>query len=1309
MFPNYHRNLIKPKINRIPIIMNILVVFFSLNFNYFLFAPTFAEDNLVTETTVENTFSEVDALVEKTTDEPVEEWVEESGDETIEEIAEETTGGTTEEWIEQVTEEITEEWQWIDDVLSGSSDFVDEVPIIPEIWPNLDEILTWSLDSPLSGNLQEIVEDIIEKQSKNLTWTINSWGNEVAIQIDQAYFDSAFERDVYNHKVFDLQNILISLGFFTGSLNGIYDDITILSVYQYQLSKGIMNPGDDISLRWFFGPTTREYFNQEYVTYKQNLLNGISNLFVGGGISQNIITEKDKYSELLKKVKDYFMQNKYSLENIFGTGVFVWNEDIDFSMLSGQIILPLIFQSTNTLWGNIAEVEFEPGTLLKDGSGNLFTGSLSSPEFLDKSVADELAGQNIVSVLDVWWNDEKIVLENLDWEEVFSKIRIPVPWQSEWNILSINYSHDWETRIYMESQVVFLDEWEPYIEFETNHFTVFSISLPVGSFFINNNDFSTSTIWVKLNVNVSWATHMRFANTWTSLTSASWVNYATWYDWNLLSANGTKTVYAQFSGIYWSQTLYDEILLDTTATGSNLKFSLNGTMNGTNILDVSSNVNNFSGMWGITNPILTWEQVFWFNWSSQYAQRTWVWITYPFTISAWINTSKIGTTQSIVHMWNSGSTTIYYWIEITTTWYPAIVARNTTSYVGTSQEKLYTWRWYHVVWVFASATSRILYLDWNQTASNTSSVLFSGNTNAQIRVWRYVGSSTSYFTWYMDDVRLYNKTLSVYEIRNLYDARIKNYKPIQYLNVGEFTINSGESNTYKTWVRLISNVTWMTHMRFANNTWDLFSASWVAYNGTYLRYLSGSTGNNIVYAQYSGVGGIRDAQDNIFLDSISNSNLKVLLNWDMNGTVVLDSTANANNFTWISSITGITLSWERVLSLNGTTQYAERTGINITAYPFTMSAWVQAKTISSTDTIISMWNSATNTTYYWIQLVNWAPSIVASNTTAVITTSNRIIATWQRYHIVWVFNSGTNRKLYINWEFYVDSATTSATYIATNSRIRIWRHAGSSTTNYFDGYIDDASIYNKALSAAEIKTLYNNRTSRVAWPKAIICYSTTGATSWPVVATLTGFTENGTLVSQNGIQVVNNNWSWIYVFTWNGNFTFIFKDLDWNIWSTIASVNRITPPIWSLSLSGPASFSFGSTMVSSSLQSREKTFTWANDYFDMIDGVWADAWYYTTLAFSDLQYNSNVVSKNNIYVKTIWWITLRAGTANSSVVTAITWLYLATSSPLTFIKRDAGTNGWKTWTYGAQVGIKVDIPAFQQPWNYTWTIIYTLY
>ena len=97
--------------------------------------------------------------------------------------------------------------------------------------------------------------------------------------------------------------------------------------------------------------------------------------------------------------------------------------------------------------------------------------------------------------------------------------------------MTVNYSNDGITWFSMDAQKVFLEDGEPYIEFETTHFTIFSIGLPIGSFFINNDIFTTNTTAVTLNANVSGATHMRFANTGTSLTSASWVTYATGYSW----------------------------------------------------------------------------------------------------------------------------------------------------------------------------------------------------------------------------------------------------------------------------------------------------------------------------------------------------------------------------------------------------------------------------------------------------------------------------------------------------------------------------------------------------------------------------------------------------------------------------------------------------------------------------------------------------------------------------------------------------------------------------------------------------------
>lgn len=1198
---------------------------------------------------------------------------------------------------EELNDSVLITWDVVSEMLSW-----DMLPLIPDVFD------TGALADIVDNGIPEAPENTVVlpvHESNILSWdTLFSWSSSditsswssVDDTIDQQYFDRAFDKWVFHTQIFDLQTILSLLWFYTGDISGIYDDMTLQSVYQYQLFKNLLTTTDDIGLRWYFGPATRQLFNQEYILYKQNLLQEIADIFA--------LPSKET---LLQQAKSYFLAHAYSLQNIFGTWVFVGDHDIDFSVLSGQLLIPLIFQSENTLSGYLAEVKFEHGTILKTEEWDIFTWMLAAPQFLDTSVAAEIAGQTILSVLDIWGNEEKLVLEDASWSTVSSLVTIPVPWQQEGDIVQINYSHDGETWTYMTSQEVFLDNGQPFVSFETTHFTVFSIWLPVGSFFINNNAVSTTTTSVTLQMNVSWATHMRFANTWTLLTWAAWIPYATWYSWTLSFMTWTVSVYAQFSWTYGTQALADTIIFDPTINGTNLKFALNGSMNGTEVLDSSSNANNFSGVWGITNPILTGEQVLWFN-GTQYAQRNnAAWLTgYPFTFSAWVNTSRPtgAGNQPIVYVGNSGTINVSYGLYINTTWYPIIAASNTTAYLGTSQEKMSTWVWYHVVGVFASATSRILYVNGNQVATNTSSVLFSWHINPQLRVWRYPWSLANYFSGYIDDVRLYNKTLTVYDVRNLYQARIKN-DPIQYLNVGTFTINSGESNTYTTWVTLVSMVTGMTHMRFANTTWELTSASWVAYSWISSRSLNGGVGNKFVYAQYSWLGGIRETQDNIFLDSVADANLKFLLNGDMNGTRVLDATANANHFTGISSLTSIMMTWEKFLSLNGTTQYAERTGAGvwITAYPFTMSAWVNARTIAATDTIMSMWNSATTTMYYGIQLVNGAPSIVASNTTAVTTTTTRIIGTWGWYHIVWVFNSGTNRQIYINGEFYANSATTSAPYAATNSRIRVWRNANSSTTNYFDWYIDDASLYNKALSAAEIKTLYTNRTNRVTIPTARVIYDITWATSSNVVATLTGMSESITLL--------NNWWSVNYTFTGNGSFTFLFKDSDGNIGSTIAYVNRITPSTatGTLMIYSPTSFAFGSTGASILSKNLEKYFTGTTDYFEVEDGVWSDNGYYTTLSFSNLQYIGYTIPKENIYVKTVGSIALLSGTANSNVVSAITWVYLSAWSPLTFIKRDAWTNGSKTGKYWSHIAINIAIPAQQQPANYTGTIIYTLY
>jgi hypothetical protein len=146
-----------------------------------------------------------------------------------------------------------------------------------------------------------------------------------------------------------------------------------------------------------------------------------------------------------------------------------------------------------------------------------------------------------------------------------------------------------------------------------------------------------------------------------------------------------------------------------------------------------------------------------------------------------------------------------------------------------------------------------------------------------LRIGRYVATSTNYFDGAIDDVRIYNKALTATEVTTIFNSHTKIDPPVQYLNDGEFTVNNGAYNAYTTTATLNSSVVGATQMRFANTEAGLTSASWVTYNASYAWTLDSVLGNKMVYAQYITPNGTFNAQDSIFLDTVADANLRVLL------------------------------------------------------------------------------------------------------------------------------------------------------------------------------------------------------------------------------------------------------------------------------------------------------------------------------------------------------------------------------------------------------------------------------------------------
>lgn len=159
-------------------------------------------------------------------------------------------------------------------------------------------------------------------------------------------------------------------------------------------------------------------------------------------------------------------------------------------------------------------------------------------------------------------------------------------------------------------------------------------------------------------------------------------------------------------------------------------------------------------------------------------------------------------------------------------------------------------------------------------------------------------------------------------------------------------------------------------------------------------------------------------------------------------------------------------------------------------------------------------------------------------------------------------------------------------------------------------------------------------------------------------------------------------------------------------WLTVSPIIEGT-----LTITGPVNFDFWIWSVNEQAFSIEKTFSWSSEYFEVIDEIGWDPGYYTTISMSDITNGSgDSIPYTAIAIKALNGLETLAGTTNPRVYSAITWTYQYFSgAPLTFIKRNAESNGGVTWTYGVHTVWKIDVPTLQNVGTYTWVITYTLY
>ena len=169
---------------------------------------------------------------------------------------------------------------------------------------------------------------------------------------------------------------------------------------------------------------------------------------------------------------------------------------------------------------------------------------------------------------------------------------------------------------------------------------------------------------------------------------------------------------------------------------------------------------------------------------------------------------------------------------------------------------------------------------------------------------------------------------------------------------------------------------------------------------------------------------------------------------------------------------------------NGGYLACDHTGIS--GFPFTLSAWLYATTTSTIHrAILGIYSDTAKVGVYafGIRLFNSSQtrySLWANNNDLgggidlYDSTVTQNISGWQ--HVVAVFSSATSRTLYANG-VSIFNRTTSVTFNSATATGSTWIGARNLRGSYasdtvFSGYIDDARVWNRELSATEIQALY---------------------------------------------------------------------------------------------------------------------------------------------------------------------------------------------------------------------------------------------
>lgn len=205
-------------------------------------------------------------------------------------------------------------------------------------------------------------------------------------------------------------------------------------------------------------------------------------------------------------------------------------------------------------------------------------------------------------------------------------------------------------------------------------------------------------------------------------------------------------------------------------------------------------------------------------------------------------------------------------------------------------------------------------------------------------------------------------------------------------------------------------------------------------------------------------------------------------------TTAADSSGNGNNLTdggvGSTSQTGAKFSYGMDVESSdglGSSRYkyiADNAVLSITG-DLTISAWVKPESISTDHIIAAKWDGGE---YGWAIYQNqgfltFDVRNAAQGNTATQKTNSSVLSAGTWYHLVAVYASSNQTvKLYLNGTESPSTTTNTIPSSIVDSTARFQLGVSNSTSGFYgpyDGIIDETRLYNRALSPAEVASLYS--------------------------------------------------------------------------------------------------------------------------------------------------------------------------------------------------------------------------------------------